>query len=220
MDFVGIAAMLGAIIFSLGVHEAAHGWAAERFGDPTARELGRITLNPIKHIDPVFTILVPIVLYMVVGFAFGGAKPVPFNPMRFRPGTNIKRAIMWIAAAGPISNFILAFVAMLISQLALAYTNPGVTGGFTFRFLSSMVTINILLGMFNLLPIPPLDGAKVLAGFLPNKMANMMYRLERYAILFFFIIVYSNVGRYIMKPMDWMETQYSIVVGAIVRLLT
>lgn len=217
MDTVGIVAALLAVIFSLGVHEAAHGWTAERFGDPTARELGRITINPIKHIDPVFTIIVPIVLYMTAGFAFGGAKPVPFDPTRFKPGTNVKRAIMWIAAAGPISNFILAFLSELLRGIAIAKFGAGVSGGFTYQFLSSMVFINILLGIFNLLPIPPLDGAKVLAGFLPNNMAVALYKLERFAFLFFILIIALPIGNIIFQPMFQMQNFFESVVRTILK---
>lgn len=201
-DGIGLIAAISAVLFAVSVHEAAHGWAAERFGDPTARELGRITLNPLKHIDPFLSVILPGILFLIGAPVLGGAKPVPFDPRRMRPGTNIKKAIMWVAAAGPISNFILAFLSVYL------FTFLRSSFGFEFgesvigKFLSISFIINVVLGVFNLLPLPPLDGAKVLAGFLPTNLAVRLYMLERYAIIFIIILIVSPLSQVIFWPIQ------------------
>ncbi len=207
-----LAPLIIALVFSMTVHEVAHGWTAGLFGDPTAREQGRITLNPIKHIDPVFTLLVPAVLYITTGVAFGGAKPVPFDPSRFRQGTHVQRAIMWVAAAGPISNFILALLAAFGMGLIHLSAGEGVTGGFTYRLLDQFLICNIVIGIFNLLPIPPLDGAKVLAGVLPMFLARQLYALERFSLIFIILIFLLPVGPIIIEPIKWLHQQYMTLV--------
>ncbi len=152
------------ILFAITLHEVAHGWMARRFGDRTAEMLGRLSLNPLRHIDPVGTVLVPAVLLWLGGFLFGWAKPVPVDPRNMREP---RRGMVWVAAAGPGANiamaFIWAFLMMLSQRLEL-----GVAGTWLGLTASYGITINLLLAIFNLLPIPPLDGGQLLSNLVPR----------------------------------------------------
>ncbi len=217
MDIQKLLIFVPALVLAASFHEAAHGWMAYRFGDPTAKELGRITLNPIKHIDPLFSILLPAILVISgSGIIFGGAKPVPFSPQRMRPGTNIKKAIMWVAAAGPLSNFLLAFISLFLFSLLRESFGYAAMNGIAGKSLEAFYLVNLILGTFNLLPIPPLDGAKVLAGFLPDRAAITLYRLERYAMIFIMLIIISPIGRFIVYPIIALDTGFRAVVSLLV----
>jgi Zn-dependent protease len=175
--------LIPVILFALTIHELAHGYVAYRLGDPTAKYAGRLTLNPISHLDPIGTLMLFIV-------HFGWAKPVPVDPRYF---ANPKRDLLWVALAGPGSNILLAFISGLVIRFINA--NPYLFQG-TFlgeAFAAMMVLslqINLALAIFNLLPIPPLDGSKVLAGLLPPQYEHIAYNLERYGpgILFALIM--------------------------------
>lgn len=224
MNATMLVSLITAAILSLSVHELAHGWAAERFGDPTAREAGRITLNPLKHIDLFQTIILPTLLYLTVGIIFGSAKPVPYNPNRFRLGTNVKRAIMCVAAAGPLSNFAMAFGSVLLRQMLLAHSNPGVTATYPYQFLEMMILCNLVLGVFNMLPIPPLDGADILAGFLPNPLAKVIYKLQRFAIVFLImLVVWMYVSplprRMILGTIEWIGGHFTAIARILVAIV-
>jgi len=165
--FVDVISYLVPMLLSLTVHEFAHALVALRLGDQTASEQGRVTLNPISHIDPIGTLLVPAVMVATGGFPFGWAKPVPYNPLRFSKTVDMRRGAMWVALAGPASNFAFAI---------LVTVGIGITMRFGIRIDESMLAlgsrliwVNIGLGFFNLLPVPPLDGSKVLWGMLPHK---------------------------------------------------
>ncbi len=172
------------VILAITVHEFAHGWVASKFGDQSAKMLGRLTLNPIKHIDPIGTILVPIVLLIFTGFVFGWAKPVPVNANNFKsPSTDMA----WVAIAGPISNFLMAFgwaVVLKIGFLVQAST-PEV-GQFLIYSGVIGVSINLILGILNLLPIPPLDGSHIASAFLSKRLAWQFNRIAPYG---FFILI-------------------------------
>jgi Zn-dependent protease len=154
------------VLLSLSVHEWAHAWVAFRLGDDTAMRLGRLTLNPIAHIDPIGTVLLPL-----LGVPFGWAKPVPVNPLRFDASVNMMSGMALVAAAGPLSNFALAAlaVAALVGGATLAPTvlagSPGL-----FQLLYSFALINVALGVFNLFPIPPLDGSRVVEAWVPDRL--------------------------------------------------
>jgi Zn-dependent protease len=152
------------LIFSVVIHEISHGFVAEKLGDPTARLSGRLTLNPIKHLDFFGSFILPVSLYLMSGgsFVFGWAKPVPYNPLNLK---NPLRGGALIALAGPVSNFIIA----LFFGLILKFGIPGLINPYLANLFGLIIYINILLGVFNLVPIPPLDGSKVLYGFLPQK---------------------------------------------------
>lgn len=192
---LGIAVVIAAIT----VHESAHAWSADRLGDPTARRAGRMTLNPIPHIDPVGTVLVPVLLAVTTGTPFGWAKPVPIDPHNFR---HRRIGMMLSALAGPGSNLLLAAVLGGIWQLAIvgaAGAGSSVLGqagqetsaiGLIDVILRQAAFINVFLAVFNLIPIPPLDGSRVVPVFLSDDLARRWDELERYGFLFFFLLVF------------------------------
>lgn len=165
------------IIFSAIIHEYSHGWVADVLGDPTARYAGRLTLNPLSHIDPIGSVLLPLLL-LPTGLLFAYAKPVPYNPYNLK---NQRLGPLWVALAGPGSNLLLAIVFGLIVQ-ATAFTAMT-------PFLSIIVYANVMLAVFNLVPIPPLDGSKLLYLFLPNN-PQLHMTLERYGILLLFAFIF------------------------------
>lgn len=167
------------IIVAITLHEAAHGFVAERFGDDTAAKLGRVTLNPLKHIDPFGTILLPgFLLLSHAGFIFGYAKPVPVNFAALR---NPKRDMIWVAAAGPATNIALAAASAVLLAIALR-AGAAPDGAWTTLFLVSL-EINLVLAVLNLLPLPPLDGGRVMTGLLPLALARPFARIERFGFL-------------------------------------
>lgn len=167
------------ILLGVTLHEAAHGYVAELFGDDTARRMGRISLNPFRHVDLFGTILLPAVLILTgTGLLFGYAKPVPVNFRRLR---NPRRDMIWVAAAGPAMNAGLAVIAGLLYH-GIRYLPSGVVG-WAEGNLETMIVLNVMLGLFNMIPIPPLDGGRVAVGILPDSLAMPLARLERVGIL-------------------------------------
>ena len=170
------------LIMSIVIHEVSHGYAASYLGDQTARYQGRLTLNPISHIDPVGSILVPFFSYSLGGFIFGWAKPVPYNPHNLRPG---RWSEAMVAGAGPLSNLVIALIfGLLLRSGAGAWASPAFI-----EITASIVFINILLAIFNLTPIPPLDGSKILFALFPERFMDIRAFFERYGLvlLLFFI---------------------------------
>lgn len=194
-----VAIMLVPALLAIILHEVAHGYIAEQFGDPTARLLGRLTLNPLKHLDPIGTIAIFI-------FGFGWARPVPVNPGNFR---RPRRDMIWVAMAGPMTNFLLAIVSALLlyglgildaSSMATSHTYAQVTvpvkmmAGFS-------LYINVLLGTFNLIPVPPLDGGRILSGILPEKQAQQLSRLEPFGfVLILFLVFFTDIWSVVLGP--------------------
>lgn len=176
-----IAIIIGVILVSMTLHEAMHGFVAYFLGDDTAKREGRLTLNPIKHIDPFLTILLPVMLAVLGGPIFGGAKPVPFNPDRVRYD---EWGAALVAVAGPLTNFILAFVFFGVFVLL---GSP--TGGLTAQILLTAVGVNLGFFIFNMIPIPPLDGSRVLYALAPEFVRRGMEAIERFGLIFVFAIV-------------------------------
>jgi Zn-dependent protease len=188
-----------ALIFSLSVHESAHAWMSNQFGDDLARLQGRISLNPAVHVDPIGTLLFPAIAFFTGAPLIGWAKPTPVNPLRWR---NKRVANFWVSAAGAISNFIIAFIAGLGIRLlytlgitdGLRIKNPDATlANGAFELLLTFFILNVALGVFNLLPIPPLDGSKVLASILPESFAAGFETLERFGFILLFIAIFTGV---------------------------
>lgn len=189
-------------IFSLSIHEAAHAWVANRFGDPTARLMGRMTLNPLPHLDVFGTILFPIIaIASGSGIFFGWAKPVPVNHLHLK---DVKKGFFWISLAGPASNFILAIIAALLRLIVYKILiNTGSSSPILepiFIILHAMVSINVALAIFNLIPVPPLDGSKILAGLLPDRYAEYVYRLEQYGFIILLALIFTGAIRVIAYP--------------------
>jgi len=192
-----IAVWAAPILFAITLHEAAHGWVANKLGDPTAKSLGRITINPIKHIDPVGTVVVPLFLAMVSPFVMGWAKPVPIQPRYFKSPL-LDMAL--VAVAGPVSNFFMAcFWAMFIQLASMSLEHSSVL-----VFLAEMgkngIIINIVLMVLNLLPIPPLDGGRVVAGILPTNLAIPFMQLERFGMVIILLLLVSGILGKIIWP--------------------
>lgn len=209
------------LIFAVTLHEAAHAWVADKKGDPTARQLGRITLNPFAHIDPFGTVIIPLMMFLATGFIFGYAKPVPVNPFNLR---RPKEDMAWVAAAGPGMNLILAVISGIFYRLlsdpmflggASLFSEFGGTASFftvplreMFRF---SVMINVVLMVFNLIPIPPLDGGRVLVGLLPRTQSAMVSRVEPYGMLLLVFFVFLDpfgLMRKIVWPLVSIVSRY------------
>jgi len=166
------------LIFSVILHEVSHGYMADYLGDPTARLAGRLTLNPLKHIDPVGSILVPLITYISSGFTFGWAKPVPYNPYNLK---NRRQGEFLIALAGPVSNLAIAVFFGLIIRF---FMGSLIVDQAVFEVLTYIVIINIVLAIFNLIPLPPLDGSKLFLAFLPNQYGRLRQVLEQFGFVF------------------------------------
>lgn len=209
MSFLDLRMLLPAIpviLFALTVHEWAHAWTANRLGDPTARLSGRMTLNPLAHLDLFGTLAIVLI-------GFGWAKPVPVNPNNLR---DPRRQMMWIAAAGPLSNLLQALVFGLVFQLLFAGVTHAATGGFLARMISYGIFINCALAVFNLIPVPPLDGSKIIYGLWPGMTAVTMFKLERYGpavlmglIFFGFLTGYSILWTFIGPPVRFLSGIFS-----------
>ncbi|MEY3748019.1 MAG: hypothetical protein RL194_1478 [Pseudomonadota bacterium] len=184
------------VIFAITVHEAAHGYVARYFGDMTAEREGRITLNPLNHIDPIGTILVPALTMLLGGILFGWAKPVPVDFGKLR---NPKRNMLWVAAAGPASNLVMAILWGLVYSFSALAPAAFVTPlGFMAQ---AGVMINVVLLVLNLLPLPPLDGGRIAVSLLPNHLAYQFSRLERFGFIILVVLLFTGVLAQIMMPL-------------------
>jgi len=224
-DYLTAAVGLVAFIFSVIVHENAHGLAAERFGDTTARDLGRITMNPIPHIDPIGSILLPLAAFLS-GIPFlGWAKPVPVN------GANLRNPVVhsaYVAAAGPASNFLLAFAATILWIIVgLVFKHvPGLmeSGERSLYFFntlcSSLIMVNCVLAMFNLLPIPPLDGHWILMRYLPPGPREALASVGRWGFFVLILLLWSGIlWRILGPPLSFVVSGYHALVTTVVRAL-
>ena len=194
------------VLFAITVHEAAHGYVARYFGDNTAWKLGRVTLNPIKHIDPMGTILMPLVLYVATSgaFLFGYAKPVP---VQFGNLRNPKRHMIWVALAGPGANLMQAFLWGIVFYLLQGANMDEV---FFIKMCQAGILVNVVMFVFNLFPLPPLDGGRVLVGLLPYKQAELVSRIEPWGFFVVMALVISGVITNLwMRPL--MSLTYDLI---------
>lgn len=183
MDATNAIFYMAVLIMSIVIHEVSHGFVAELFGDKTARYAGRLTLNPLKHIDWFGSVLLPALLYFSSGFVFGWAKPVPYNPDNL---SNKKWGTVAVASAGVLANFLVALIFGLLIRFSLPYNFSA-----NFYFITStIVGINLALGIFNLVPIPPLDGSKILFSFLPPSFFHFALVLEQYSIVILVVFIF------------------------------
>ena len=200
------------VLFAITVHEVAHGWVAKQLGDPTAQRLGRLTLNPIKHIDPIGTVVVPILMLMVGGFLFGWAKPVPVTYENLR---HPKRDMAIVAAAGPGANLLMALIWALIAKLGTVMPETLSWAATPLIYMGKIgVAINAVLMVLNLLPLPPLDGGRVAVGMLPNRIGWQLARIEPFG--FFVLLALLATGLLSMiigPPVNLVEAWVSAVAG-------
>jgi Zn-dependent protease len=195
------------ILFGIALHEVAHGWTAKHFGDRTAELLGRLTLNPLKHIDPIGTIVVPLVLVIAQLPPLGWAKPVPVNARNMR---NPKRDMTFVAVAGPLSNLLMAFFwAFVLVGVVRAQMAASAPREFLMLMAQIGIQFNIFLGIFNLFPIPPLDGGRVLRGLVPESMGRRLDAIEPYGLIIVLVLLSVGILGRLLSP----------VVGAVTHLL-
>ncbi len=220
MGSVAIVLIVAFLILSLALHEAAHAWVAYKCGDSTARDLGRLTLNPIPHIDLMFTIVIPgMLLAMGSPFIIGGAKPVPVNPMRLR---HPLRDMMLVAIAGPLSNLLIACVFGFALRMALNDGwYPNAASSFDDRevqllpvVLTQSMVVNVMLAVFNMLPIPPLDGSRVMTWLLPPPLRAGYVRLESFGILLVILVL-----NFIPVVSPWLQYTLSSTIDTLVRAI-
>lgn len=210
----GIAIYALPVIFAITLHEAAHGYAAKYFGDLTAENEGRISLNPVKHIDPVGTVLVPLALFVLskltigAGFLFGWAKPVPVNFANLRQP---KQDMLWVAAAGPGANFLMIFFWALVIKfgaitLGSDFSMPMILMG------RAGVEINLVLMVLNLLPLPPLDGGRMMVSLLPHRLAYYFSRIEPYGLMILLVLLFSGMLGLILQPVMLLVKQLMVLI--------
>ena len=206
MDIRLILVQVFVILFAITVHEAAHAWTANKMGDPTAAALGRASLNPLVHIDPIGTVIFPLILILFKMPVFGWAKPVPYNPYNLR---HAKKGGLWISFAGPIANILTAGAAVLLFRVLrlfgaritdLAALSKPLEGLSVILLFTAL--INISLAVFNLIPVPPLDGSGILAGLLSGRAADQYDRLRPYGFFILLAVMYSGVLNLIFSPVQ------------------
>jgi len=183
------------VLFAITLHEAAHAYAAKYLGDNTAYAAGRMSLNPIAHIDLFGTIVIPVLLYLTTGFVFGYAKPVPIDFSRLR---NPKRDMAWVALAGPGANFVMALLWLIFGALLVSFQVEEV---FPHKVAQAGLLTNLLMFAFNLVPIPPLDGGRVVTSILPNRLAYQFSRIEPYGFFIVLALIFMNLLGFWVQPM-------------------
>ncbi|MBX9664882.1 site-2 protease family protein [Novosphingobium sp.] len=220
-----IATLVVPMVFAIVFHEIAHGWAARALGDPTAYERGRLSLNPLRHVDPMGTLILPGMLKLLGLPVFGWAKPVPVSYARLR---SPKRDMALVAAAGPLTNFMLAALSAVAFGLLLRQVGPQEVPGPSFLFLAdnlkNFIAINVFLGTFNLLPLPPFDGSRIVRGLAPEAGVRLLDRIEPVGIPLFMIVFIvlpwafpglHIVDRLVGPPMEWMLSQFEHIVALV-----
>jgi Zn-dependent protease len=207
---IKIALFAPPVLLAITMHEVAHGWTARYLGDPTAASLGRLSLNPIKHIDPVGTVLVPAILFVLGGFLFGWAKPVPVDMQRLN---DPKRDMAIVAAAGPASNFVMAFIWAIAIKLGFMMESD-IARMILVEMGKVGLGINLILMVLNLIPIPPLDGGRVLAGVLPDNLSRVLAKVEPYGMFIIFGLLAMGVLRLFLEgPLSFFQSFITKTVG-------
>jgi Zn-dependent protease len=199
IDFIGIFIQFALLVVSLSVHEAAHAWSADKLGDPTARQLGRVSLNPAVHVDPIGTIVFPLLAMISNLPLIGWAKPVPVGIQYLRG--NWRQKFMFIAAAGPASNLLMAVGAAALLWVLSGGPPLEVTQGLVGRVLMAFIQLNLLLAVFNMIPVPPLDGGNVLAGLVSGPIADAMDRVRPYGIFILYGLMFLGVFSAVVYPL-------------------
>ncbi len=199
------------VVFAITGHEVAHGWMAKQYGDKTAERQGRLTLNPIRHIDLLGTIIIPgLLLISFTGFIFGWAKPVPVDARNFKTP---KKAMMMVALAGPMSNLLMALAWVLVARIGVAIQIEFISMPLIYSGVAG-ITINLILALINLLPIPPLDGSRVLSGLLPDYWAWQYNRLERFGFIILLVLLATNaLGLILAYPMFYAQQLFFSLAG-------
>jgi Zn-dependent protease len=199
------------VIFAITVHEVAHGWVARRYGDNTAFMQGRLTLNPIKHVDIVGTIILPGILLLTgTGFIFGWAKPVPVDARNFK---NPRHDMAIVALAGPVANLLMATAWALLARIGVIIGVESVSLPFIYTGIAG-ISINLVLALINLLPIPPLDGSRILTGILPSRLAWQYNQLERYGFIILLVLLYTRILNVILEyPMYVAQNLFFSIAG-------
>lgn len=202
MNLLNLFISFGLLMVAMSVHEFAHGWVAFKLGDNTAKSLGRLTINPLAHIDPFGTVLLPLLIFFGTGgrFIFGAAKPVPINYLALK---NPKQDMVWIGLSGPLAN--IAF-AVLLRAIWFIISPAGTIFDFIFR---TLIIINVVLGIFNLIPIPPLDGSRVAMGLLPRQLASGYARIEPFGFFIIMALIMMGLLQVILWP----------IVGSVLNIL-
>ncbi|MEO1881404.1 MAG: site-2 protease family protein [Methylococcales bacterium] len=206
-----IAVWILPVVFAITVHEVAHGWVAKKYGDNTASMLGRLTLNPLKHMDLFGTLIIPgLLLISGTGLIFGWAKPVPVDPRYFK---NPKKAMAVVAVAGPVSNVLMAIAWAMVVRIGVSLETEAVSLPLIYSGIAG-ISINLVLALINLLPIPPLDGSRILTGFLSHKWAWRYNKLERFGLIFMLALLWSGGLSYILGyPMYYAQQLFFSLAG-------
>lgn len=194
MNLFSLLISFGLLMIAMSVHEFAHGWVAFKLGDNTAKAMGRLTLNPLAHIDPFGTVILPLIIFIASGgrFIFGAAKPVPINYLALK---NPKKDMIWIGFSGPLANFLFAVILRIILPLVVLLA-PALA-----EIFKILIFINIILGVFNLIPIPPLDGSRVLIGLLPRDLASSYAKIEPFGFFIIMLLIMMGLFDAFVWPM-------------------
>ncbi|MGZ3790360.1 MAG: site-2 protease family protein [Bacteriovorax sp.] len=209
-----IAISLPGFLLAIVCHEAAHAWMANRFGDPTAKYLGRLSLNPMVHYDLVGTVIFPLIGAVMGGAMFGWAKPVPVDSRRFK---NVRAGVFWVSFAGPLANLFLMVLSALLFALLVTKVSPDFSYHTVFSdMLKQSIWINVLLAVFNLIPFPPLDGSKMVSALLDYNQARKFEELQRFSFVFIFILILTPVLSYIMAPAVYVS---NVLVNVFIHML-